>query len=119
LKHFDSKSLLFLLALVVGVGFAMERYRDWANDKVGRQVAAYARPGDIQMLSSVSCPYCDRARAWFTLHQVPFNECFIERDEACAARFQASLSRGTPTLFVKRKRLVGFAPQAVLDALTQ
>lgn len=119
MKNFDSKSLLVLLALIVGVGVAMELYRDRASDSLGRQVAAHARPGDIEMLSSVTCPYCDRARAWFERHQVAFSECFIEKDEACAARFQASMSRGTPTLFVKGERLVGFDAQAVLTALTR
>jgi glutaredoxin len=119
LKNPDSKSLLTLLALVVGVGFAMQLYRDRLSDGLGRQAAAHARPGDIQMLSSVTCPYCDRARAWFEQHGVAFSECFIERDEACAARFHASLAYGTPTLFVKGRRLVGFSAQNVLDALTQ
>jgi len=119
LKHIDWKSLGVLLAIVVGVSFGMEIYRERVSEGLGRQVAAHARPGDIEMLSSVSCTYCDRARAWFQRHQVAFSECFIERDETCAARFQASLSHGTPTLFVKGRRLVGFNAQNVLDALMQ
>jgi len=117
LKKIDWKSLSILLALVLGTSVGMQIYRDRINDGLGAQVAALARAGDIQMLSSVSCVYCDRARAWFEKHQVTFNECFIERDETCAARFRASMSHGTPTLFVKGRRLVGFNAQNVLDAL--
>lgn len=117
MKKIDWKSLLILLALVLGTSVGMQIYRDRSNAALGPQVAAFARPGDIQMLSSVSCVYCDRARAWFEKHQVAFTECFIERDEACAARFRASMSHGTPTLFVKGRRLVGFNAQSVLDAL--
>lgn len=118
-KRIDWTSLLILLAIVAGTGFGMQIYRDRADDDLGRQVAAYARPGDIHMLSSVSCVYCDRARAWFDRHRVPYSECFVERDELCADRFRAAMTQGTPTLFVKGRRLVGFSAQRVLDALRQ
>lgn len=118
MKRNEWKSLLVLVAIVAGTGFGMQAYRDRANDELGRQVAAYAKPGDILMLSSVSCVYCDRARAWFERHGVPFSECFIERDATCADRFRASMAQGTPTLFVKGRRVVGFSAQQVLEALT-
>jgi arsenate reductase-like glutaredoxin family protein len=69
------------------------------------------------MISSYTCVYCAQARAWFAEHSVPFSECSIERDTACAARFAALLSPGTPVLLVRGRPQVGFSPQRVAEAL--
>ncbi len=92
----------------------------WAlrhSAQLGRDVAALARPGDIRMLSSETCAICGAARQWFTAHGVSYTECTIERDAACRADFQASLSPGTPVLLVRGQTLVGFSPERVLVAL--
>ena len=70
------------------------------------------------MISSVTCSYCERARAWFTEHRVPFTECLIERDSRCAATYSALMAPGTPVLLVRGQRLVGFNVQAVAEVLS-
>ena len=111
------RSTLSLLALVLLVWGASEAWRSWCADRLGREVAALARPGDIEMISSDSCIFCAQARTWFNANEVPFTECSIERDEACAARFRALMSPGTPVLLVRGKPQVGFSPQRVVQAL--
>jgi hypothetical protein len=111
------RSGLSLLALVLVVAAASEGWRAWTADRIGDQVASLARPGDIEMIASDTCVYCARARSWFNAHAVPFKECSIERDAACAARFAALLSPGTPVLLVRGRPQVGFSPQAVAEAL--
>ena len=111
------RSLLVLIALVVVVASAMRGFAWWSRERLGAQVAAQARPGDIQMIASVTCIYCAEARAWFNAYRVPFNECLIERDAACAATYNALMAPGTPMLIVRGKRLVGFSAQAVAEAL--
>lgn len=111
------RSLVVLVLLVLGVGGASEWWREYQATQLGRQIAALARPGDILMISSVTCPFCERARRWMTLRQVPFTECFIERDAACAERYQALGARGTPTMWVRGAAQLGFSPQLVLDRL--
>ena len=111
------RSALSLGAIVLVVGAASEAWRAWSGDRIGAQVAALAAPGDIEMVSSDTCPYCVKARAWFGEHNVAFTECSIERDAACAARFRAYMSPGTPLLFVRGKPQVGFSPQRVAEAL--
>ena len=69
------------------------------------------------MIASVTCIYCAAARAWFNANSVPFAECFIERDERCAAQYNALMAPGTPVMVVRGKRLVGFSARAVADAL--
>ena len=57
--------LLILFVLVAMAG--TQALRGWLNDRsdarLGPQVAAQARPGDIQMIASVTCTYCVAARA--------------------------------------------------------
>ncbi len=89
-----------------------------SEDRLGRELAASARPGDIVMLSSETCPYCTQARLWLTHHRVTFSECFIERDAACAARYEALQSPGTPTLVVRGKRQIGFDARRVARELS-
>jgi glutaredoxin len=111
------RSGLSLLAVILVVGAASEGWRAWTAGRLGAEVASLARPGDIDMISSDTCIYCARARAWFNEHGVPFTECSIERDADCAARFEALRSPGTPVLLVRGKPQVGFSPPAVADAL--
>ncbi len=111
------RSGLSLLALVLVVAGASEAWQAWSADRLGREVSSLARPGDIQMIASDTCLYCVQARAWFGAHEVPFSECSIERDAACAARFEALLAPGTPVLLVRGRPQVGFSAQRVAEAL--
>lgn len=115
-----SRRSLIGLAAAAAAAFGLNAgWGEWQARRLGQQVAQAARPGDIDMLSSDTCPYCDAARAWFTRHGVPVRECFIERDAACAARFAALRSPGTPVLVVRGERQVGFSAKRVAEALRQ
>ncbi len=106
------------VAVVVALASgASQWWRSHLAGGLGAQLVALARPGDIQMLSSTTCVYCSAARHWLTDQQVPFTECFVERDADCAARYQALGARGTPTLLVRGQVQLGFSPQQVLDGL--
>jgi glutaredoxin len=106
---------LALIAVLVWGG--MQAFELWRANQLGRQVASQARPGDIVMVSSVTCPYCKQAREWFTEHKVVFGECFIETEPACAAAYNALQAPGTPVLVVRGQRQRGFDPQRVAAAL--
>ena len=111
------RSLIGLAVLLAGVSAASEAWRAYQSAAQGRELAQLARPGDITLLSSLSCVFCERARRWLTQHQVPFTECFIERDSACAERYQALGARGTPTLLVRGQPQLGFDAGQVLARL--
>ena len=87
------------------------------DQQIGAALAALAKPGDIVMLSSETCTHCAQARRWLTEHRVPFSECFIETDAACADRYRAQQSPGTPTLLVRGERHVGFDPGRITKML--
>ena len=111
------RSLAGLVLLVVAASAATGWWRDRQAAQVGRELAGVVQPGDIQMISSVSCGFCDSARRWLTTQQLPFTECFIERDAACAARYQALGAQGTPTLRVRGQTQLGFSADRVRERL--
>lgn len=106
---------LVVVVLVTALGSQWWAARQQAQ--LGQQVAQWARPGDLQMLSSTTCPICAAARAWFEANDVKFSECFIETDAACAARFEATRSPGTPVIMVRGVAHIGFDPQRLREAL--
>ena len=103
---------LAVLAGLVGVFWGGAQ---WAGgreaQRQGEALRELARPGDILMLSSTTCVFCKRASAWLQEQQVPHRECFIERDAACLAEYQARGARGTPTFVVRGQTVLGFDPQ--------
>lgn len=109
---------LILVGLIALVSVAWEGHRQWADQRLAEHIATVAKPGDIRMLSSETCGFCTRARQWLTQHRIPFQECFIERDAACAADFRALRAPGTPVMIVRQQMLVGFQPERVAQALT-
>jgi hypothetical protein len=52
-----------------------------------------------------------------TENRVPFTECSIERDAACAAEFAATASPGTPVMLVRGQPQVGFSAERLLGSL--
>lgn len=113
----SARSLIGLAALVGAAALASAGWSAWQAERLGHRVAQSAQTGDIQMISSLTCAYCKEARAWFAAHEVPVEECFIERDAACAARFEALRAPGTPMLLVRGEPQVGFDPARVASAL--
>ena len=111
------RSLFGLVVMLLVVSGAAEWWREHQTQQVGRELAQLARPGDITMVSSTTCVFCTRARQFMTVQQVPFTECFIETDLACAQRYQALGAGGTPTLLVRGQTQLGFSAAAVRDQL--
>jgi glutaredoxin len=110
-------SILTLAALVIAVSLASHGLQRLTNYRLAASVRSSAHQNDIYMVSSTTCPYCSQARAWFSANKIPFSECFIERDEQCASRYQALMAPGTPVLIVRGKKLVGFNPREIQAAL--
>lgn len=111
------RSLLVLVALVLGISGGMQWWHGSQQGRLGEAIAQNARPGDIRMLSSDTCVACHGARQWMEAHKVPFTECSIERDAQCQALFRAVNAYGTPLLLVKGQPQLGFDPRRVLEQL--
>ena len=111
------RQLLPLVVIVAVVMGGVQALQAWQSHGQGEALRAAARPGDILMLSSTTCVFCTKARVWMTEQRVPFTECFIEQDPACAATFQRLGGQGTPTLLVRGQVMVGFDRARLLTAL--
>ncbi len=111
------RSLLGLVALIAAVSLATQWWIGRTEQRLADEVAALASAGDIRMVSSLTCPYCTQARQWFERHGVPFDECFVERDAACRATFEALPVRATPTLIVRGQVITGFRAEQVAAVL--
>ena len=109
---------LSLLAVVAVTWLVSSAWRDHVAAQDGQVIAGLARPGDIRMLSSETCPYCMAARRWMTEQGVPFQECLIERDRQCLADYEALGAVGTPTLVVRGQRVVGFDRARLVELLS-
>ncbi|MDC8786251.1 glutaredoxin family protein [Roseateles koreensis] len=113
------KADLWALALILALVLVASQGAAWFSSRTqAEQMRRWAAPGDIAMLSSTTCIYCEKARAWMTRAGVPFHECFIEQDAACRAEFEARGARGTPTLIVRGQTLVGFDRPRVIEILS-
>lgn len=109
-------SLAVLVAAVLGLQAGLGA---WQAGREGQALRELVRPGDLLMLSSTTCIYCERARRWLTEQRVPHRECFIETDAACRAEFQARGGLGTPTLVVRGQTLLGFDRARLLKMLSR
>lgn len=113
----NGRSIAVLLLLVLGASAAQQWWQGASERQALQRLAALAQPGDIRLLSSETCAYCEAARRTLTAHGVRFDECFIERDRDCQALYEATQARGTPTLLVRGQPQVGFTVERVIQAL--
>lgn len=108
------RSLLVVILLAALASWAWRGHVERGDAAVLKDLA---QAGDIRMISSESCGWCTAARRWMTAEQIPFDECFIEREARCQADYEALGAQGTPTLLVRGQRIIGFDRAAIAEAL--
>lgn len=113
------RSLVILVGAILTLSAGTQLWGWRQEQNIGRQLASLAKPGDIMMLASDTCEYCVMARAYMKSFAVPYNECSIERDASCAARYQGLKSPGTPVIVVRGDPQIGFMPAKVLERLSR
>lgn len=111
------RSWLRPLLIALAAWVLLQSWQSYNARQSAVSLAALAKPGDIVMLSSETCAYCKSASRFMTQHQIPFSECFIETDAACAESYRVQQSPGTPTLLVRGQRLIGFDPERIATVL--
>ncbi len=111
------RSWMVLAVMVLGTWGGSQAINWWRGERATEVLQTLAQPGDILMLTTTSCPYCAKARAWMSAHKVPWVECNVETDARCALLFQAQGSPGVPLMRVKGQWRLGFDPASVSEAL--
>lgn len=71
----------------------------------------------VVMYSTVWCPYCAKARAYFRSNGITFIEHDIEESAAAHAEFKRLHGRVVPLILVGRERVDGFSELAFEFAL--
>ena len=73
----------------------------------------------VLLFSAARCAHCARARALLRAQGVPYQELDVVRSAAAAARFRRLRARGVPVLLIGNRRIDGFQPDAIRQALRQ
>lgn len=107
-------SLALIVALVWG---GTEALAWWRDKQAVDQIKAHLQDQRITMYSTESCFYCAKARAWLRQHDIPWDECDVERDAGCRATFAAHGAPGTPMMRVGAHWNLGFDPVWLAQAL--
>ena len=97
-----SRSMLVVLMICVAVG--IYKYQEC------RAIAAQVGEGPV-MYSTVSCPYCIKARKWLDKNDVPYRECDIEAVPACEEEWRRLGGNGVPFFLYKDEVRSSYSPQ--------
>ena len=111
------RSLFALVLTVLAISAAHAWWQGREQARLALLIATSSAPGDIEMLSSETCAFCARARAWFGANRVPVRECVIEAEKHCDERYAAMGRPGTPVLIVRGQVQIGFNPEMIAKAL--
>lgn len=101
-----NRKVLFTLVVLVVLAYASSRLSQLHSDKA--LVFDKSNPPEILMLSTQSCNYCKKARAFFREHQLSFTELDIETSDKNMQMFQLLGGRGTPLIVIDGRILHGF-----------
>jgi glutaredoxin len=121
---------VLLLAFSAGAGAAtVHKWRDAegrlhitdAKPPAGAQIessatapgAPAAAPVDIVMYATRSCPWCRKARQYFSGRGVSWREVDIESSDDADREFKARGGRGVPLIFINGARVSGWSAEDV------
>jgi glutaredoxin len=113
--HRESWLVLALILLVVGG--ASEGLSRWQQQRTASTIKQLAAPGSITLYTSSTCAYCAEAEDWLNDHDIPWQACSIETDQACLDTFNAAGAPGTPLVRVKDHWHLGFDQNWLAEAL--
>ena len=88
------------------------------TDPVEEPAAADSRV-DIVMYATSRCPWCRKAREYFTSRGVSWRELDIEASGAADREFKSRGGQGVPLIFINGSRVQGWSPQRIGALLDQ
>jgi glutaredoxin len=71
------------------------------------------------MYATAWCPYCAKARAYFSQSGIAYTERDIERSAAAYAEFKRLGGRGVPLILVGSEKMAGFSELAFESLLVR
>lgn len=109
-----------ILALGLAVGWAAPRLYQALKPAytAGDYTAFYKdRATNVVVFGTPTCPYCEKTRAYLRAHQIQFVDLDITSDPKAKSDFAQLGTRSVPVILVGGRRVDGFLPAAVGDAL--
>lgn len=108
------KSLAVLMLVLVG---GSQTWSWWQGQQAAQRVKALAMPGQIELYTTSTCPYCEKARQWLDGNGIPWRECNIETSATCAQIYTQLGSPGTPVVRAVERWHLGFDAAWLAEAL--
>lgn len=108
-------TLVLLLALIVGGSKALNWWREARTADLIKTNLGQQR---ITLYTTQTCTFCVDAKFWLRSHDIPWDECDVERDASCKATFDAQGAPGTPIVRVGSHWYLGFDPGWIAEVLT-
>jgi glutaredoxin len=107
-RFYPLTALVLLILLAGGIPAARDYfYTPAAVASHGRHILS-----PVIMYSTRWCPYCKKAREYFSLHHINYVEYDIEASATNLERFRALNGNGVPLILVGDRRMQGFSPQS-------
>ncbi len=109
--------LALLLAVIWGGSTLIQFGRTQAQGEAVRQ----AQPeGRITLYTTQTCSYCASAKSWLAAERVPYTECLVDTEAACAERFRRMGEPGVPVVQVDEDQFrLGFDAGWLANALAR
>jgi glutaredoxin len=76
-----------------------------------------ATKAPVKMYATDWCPYCRKAREYFSRNGIAYTEFDIEKSPAAHAEYKAFGGRGVPVIFVGEQRMNGYGEQQLASML--
>lgn len=122
-------TLLLMLAVpIVGFVAGTSGLRAWQawnapqTFRAGNFTAVVGSVGSpVVLLSTSTCPWCERSRDWLDARKVPYRDCVVDTDAFAADLLDRVGTGSVPQLLTSQAVVHGYAPEAftlLLEGLT-
>ena len=84
-------------------------YKQVSIESIPFNVAKHHNLGKLVIYTTTHCPYCTKARQYFSKNKIAYKEKNIETSEKYAKEFARFGGKGVPVLFWGKKKMNGFS----------
>ena len=75
------------------------------------------KPPRVVIFTARNCAHCDRAKHFLRSRKIAFQERKLDASRSAAAEFQRLGARGVPVILIGGRRIDGFQPERLGEAL--
>lgn len=118
LKSFLTYGAILAAGLAIGWGAPRLYERLKPAYTEGDYSAYYAGTAtNVVVYGTPTCPYCAKTRDYLREHHIQFTDLDVTSNPKAKSDFASLGSRNVPVVLIGRRRINGFSPSALQDAL--